>query len=198
MGLCEQLGPDFLGKLVLLVVGALITGLGLPWVLRTIDSNKQRQQKVFESDLARQTKLIDAQSALLDALTKVVWTWRYLAKEVVYYGAVGDTERYNKARATYEERVWHLLGELRTEISRARRLVSEAAFRELNQLYAYIVYDIDMKVRALADAVEPDLPGCRELADRFSNEVSAKLDDALLELAKQFHLTSGRPDAARD
>ena len=186
MEIGQLLGTDFLGKLVLLVLGALLTGLGLPWVLRSIDSNKQRQQKVFESELARQTKLIDSQSALLDALTKIVWTWRYLAKEVVYYGALAETDSYLKARAAYEERVWHLLGDLRTEISRARRLVSEAAFQELNQLYAYIVYDIDMKVRKLADAGEPDVLRCKELSDRFSNEVSARLDDALLELAKQF------------
>ena len=197
MEIGQLLGTDFLGKLVLLVLGALLTGLGLPWVMRSIDSNKQRQQKVFESELARQTKLIDSQSALLDALTKIVWTWRYLAKEVVYYGALAETDSYLKARAAYEERVWHLLVDLRTEISRARRLVSEAAFQELNQLYAYIVYDIDMKVRKLADAGEPDVLRCKELSDRFSNEVSARLDDALLELAKQFRLTSGRQDAAR-
>ena len=180
----------FVQQLTLLVLGALITGLGVPAVLRRIDARKLREQKQFEADLARQSKLLDAQAALLDEITRLVWAWRYLAKQVVYYGSRGNEERYGAARAKYEDAVWGLLDALRTQISKSRRLVSEGAFQRLNDLYGYVVHDLDMKVSDLAGRPDIDQVGCNQLASRFSTEVSGRLDDALFELAQELRLTS--------
>lgn len=180
----------FLQKLVLLLIGAVISGFGIPYVLNVIDSRKLRSQKEFEAALSRQSKLIDAQSALLDELTRLLWKWRYLAKGVVYYGARGDPDRFDTARKAYEDTVWGLLDEFRTEISRSRRLVSEKAFVDLNLLYEYVVHDLDQKVSNLANSGRMDSKVCTELADRFSKEVSKKLDDALYQLAGELNLTS--------
>lgn len=185
------ISEPFVRQVSLLLLGALITGFGVPYVLRLIDARKMREQTTFEAELARQCKLLDAQSALLDEITKLVWTWRYLAKQVVYYGSRGENERYAAAKAKYEDGVWDLLDGLRTQISKARRLVSEAAFERLNELYGYVVHDVDLKVSDLAGRLELDRAACSELAQRFSAEVSGRLDDALFELARELRLTSG-------
>jgi hypothetical protein len=185
--------PGFQQKVVLLLLAAVVSGFGIPYVLRAIDARKLREQKKFEAALSRQTKLIDAQSTLLDELTRLLWKWRYLAKGVAYYGARRDVDRFNAARKAYEDAVWGLLDEFRTEISRSRRLVSEAAFLDLNSLYEYVVYDLDQKISNLASADDIDSSACGQLADRFSKEVSKKLDDALYQLARELNLTSNTP-----
>ncbi|HEX5314578.1 MAG TPA: hypothetical protein VFX38_06725 [Gammaproteobacteria bacterium] len=184
------ISESFVQQVVLLLIAAAVTGFGLPYVLRLVDNRKLRQQKQFEAELARQNKLIEAQSALLDEITRLVWGWRYLAKQVVYYGTGDDTDRYAAASAAYEERVWKMLDGFRTEISKSRRLVSETAFRELNALYEYIVGDIDRKVGEFAGKPEINRKACAELSTRFTDEVSARLDDALFKLASELRLTS--------
>ena len=184
------ISESFVQQVALLVLGALITGFGVPYVLRLIDARKMREQKKLEAELARQGKLLDAQSALLDEITRLVWAWRYLAKQVVYYGSRGDNDRYMAAKTKYEDGVWGLLDSLRTQISKARRLVSEAAFERLNDLYGYVVHDVDLKVSDLAGRAELDRAACSVLAQRFSAEVSGRLDDAIFELACELRLTS--------
>ncbi len=182
--------PAFQEKLVLLILAAVISGFGIPYILKLVDNRKLREHKRFEAELSRQNKLIDAQSTLLDKVTEILWKWRYLAKGVVYYGARGDQKRYDAARQKYEDVVWGLLDEFRTEISRSRRLVSETAFQNLNVLYKYVVHDLDYEVSNLASNDILDKNACHELASRFSNEVSTRLDEALFELALELRLTS--------
>jgi hypothetical protein len=178
----------FLQNVALLLLAALVSGLGIPCVLKNIEDRKLKEQKRFGAELARQEKLIESQSKLLDDLTKLLWRWRYLAKSVVYYCALDNRKRYDTARVQYEDSVWEILNEFRTEISRARRLVSESAYRNLNSLYDYVVHDIDHKVSSLIADDKFDIQACRQMADRFSTEVSNKLDDALNELASELQL----------
>lgn len=182
------LNQGFLENIVLLVLTALITGFGIPWVLKRIEERKLREQKRFEADLARQGKIIDAQSKLLDDLSQLLWKWRYLAKKVVYYGAQENSERYDLARRQYDENVWDILNEFRAEISRSRRLVSERAYERLDSLYNYVVHDIDVKISDIIGQDGLDVKTSREMADRFSVEVSKKLDDALDDLASELNL----------
>jgi hypothetical protein len=158
----------FLEQIVLLVLTALITGFGIPIILRRIDEAKIRQGKIIE-----------AQSKLLDDLSQLLWKWRYMAKQVVYYGANGNRELYARARNEYNESIWLILHEFRVEISKARRLVSEKAYERLNGLYDYIVGDLDQKISAIIGAEKPDSLSCAAMASRFSNEVTKALDDAL-------------------
>lgn len=180
----------FLEKIILLLLTAAITGFGIPYILKRIEERKLREQKKFEADLSRQEKIIDAQSKLLDDLSQLLWKWRYLAKKVVYYGALGKTERerYDLARKQYDESSWDILQEFRSVISRSRRLVSEHAYERLNSLYDYIVGDIDQKVSQMIREVEPDSKESGDMADRFSKEVSRKLDDAINDLASELKL----------
>ena len=115
----------FLEKIILLVLTALISGYGIPYVLKRVEERRLREQKKFEADLVRQGKIIEAQSKLLDDLSQLLWKWRYLAKKVAYYSAQGNAEHFDLAKKQYEESVWDILNEFRAEISRSRRLVSE-------------------------------------------------------------------------
>jgi hypothetical protein len=182
---------DFLEKIILLALTALITGFGMPYVLKRIEERKQREQRKLEADLARQAKIIEAQSKLLDDLSRVLWKWRYLAKKVVYYGSEKSKERYEIARKEYDDSVWDILNEFRTEISRARRLVSEQAYEELQSLYDYIVRDIDRKISDIIKREELDAKSVQESSDlgpRFSLEVSQRIDDAIDRLASELGL----------
>ena len=182
------LDQAFLEKIILLVLTALLTGFGIPFVLKRVEERKLRAQKKFEADLARQGKIIEAQSKLLDDLSQLLWKWRYLAKKVVYYGAQENTERYDLARKQYDESVWDILNEFRAEISRSRRLVSERAYERLDSLYHYVVHDIDVKISDITRTEELDIKKSREMAERFSVEVSKKLDDAIDDLASELKL----------
>jgi hypothetical protein len=178
----------FLEKIVLLVLTALITGFGIPYVLKRVEERKLREQKKFEADLVRQGKILEAQSKLLDDLSGLLWKWRYLAKKVVYYGAQQNMKRYDLARKQYDESVWDILNEFRAEISRSRRLVSERAYERLDSLYEYVVHDIDVKISDIILMDELDVKKSKEIAERFSVEVSKKLDDAIDDLASELNL----------
>ena len=136
----------------------------------------------------REGKIIDAQAKLLDDLSRVLWRWRYLAKKVVYYAARKDADRYSDAAKNYEENVWDVLDQFRTEISRSRRLVSERAYERLDSLYDYVVHDLDVKITNVICGGGVDVEESSALAKRFSIEVSRRIDDAIDELAAELHL----------
>lgn len=182
---------DFLEKLVFLALTALVTGFGIPYVLKRIEDRKLRQQKQFEAELSRQTKIIEAQSKLLDDLSETLWKWRYQAKKVVYYGAEESKERFDDAAKEYDDGVWEILNEFSREISRSRRLVSEKAYQELRSLYDYIVRDIDPKISAINKRGELNRKTVEEseqLSVRFSSEVTQRIDDEIDRLASELDL----------
>ena len=183
-----SLSPTFLENIVLLILTALITGFGIPYVLKKVEARKLQEQKKFEAGLIRQGKIIESQSKLLDDLSGLLWKWRYLAKKVVYYGSEKNMERYDLARKQYDESVWDILQDFRAEISRSRRLVSENAFEKLNKLYGYVVYEIDQEISDLIKMEELDVERAIEIAQRFSEEVSKRLDDAIDDLASELNL----------
>jgi hypothetical protein len=183
-----NLDQSFLEKIILLLLTALITGIGIPRVMKNVEQKKLREQKKYEADIARQEKIIEAQSKLLDDLSELLWKWRYLAKKVVYYGAQGNRERCDLAKKEYDETSWDILQEFRAGISRSRRLISEHAFERLNALYDYIVRDIDVTISQMIRTDEIDIKASAEMAYRFSAEVSRKLDDAINDLASELNL----------
>ena len=181
---------DFFEKLIFLTLTALVTGFGVPYVLKQIENRKLRA-KEFEADLARQGKIIKAQSQLLDDLTRILWKWRYLAKKVTYYASESSKEQFEIARKEYDENVWELLNELRVQASKSRRLASEAAYKELLSFYNYVVHDIDRKISDLIKKGELDAATIEQsaaLSQRFSNEVSESIDEIIDHLAHELHL----------
>jgi hypothetical protein len=177
---------DFWEKLALLLSAAALSGLLAPLVLKQFEMRRTAEQKVREAQLARQAKLIDAQSALLDDLSRVLWEWRYAAMRVTYYGGLGDQERCTEANAAYGDVVWGLLSQIRFHTSRARWLISTDAFERLKAFYLRLI-EIDL---ALYRAGELDDPVKRslELADMnqvIFGQVTSDIDTILADIAAE-------------
>jgi len=178
----------FVENMILLLLTALVSGFGIPYVLKRIEERKLSEQKKFETDQARQSKIVEAQSNLLEELTQILWEWRYLAKKVLYYASGKNKELYQVAKTEYDGKVWDILDQFRVVISRSRRLVSEEAYRDLCLLYEYVVHDLDSKVSSIIEMDEPNVNKALILGGRFSTEVSQRLDDEIDSIADEMDL----------
>src|SRR5262249_13958543 len=129
-----RVSQEFLEKVVILLLTALLTGLVAPYVLKRIDDAKSVQQKILEADLARQAKVIEAQSKFLDDITETLWNWRYLSMKVAYYGMGDQGPSYAAARKGYDLQIWEVLKRLRNQINKSCTLASEDAYKMLVSL----------------------------------------------------------------
>jgi len=88
---------SFIQSFLVLLATALLTGLLVPFVKANMDERKLRQQKLFEADLARQGKVIEAQVELLENMAQMLWDFKLLALEVSYYKTYGQDQTKYKA-----------------------------------------------------------------------------------------------------
>lgn len=181
---------EFIQSVIVLLITALLSGFLIPYILKMVDDSKSQRQKITEAELQRQEKIIEAQSKLLDDITRLLWQWRYLSIKLTYYGGQNQGDNYAQARQQYDVTVWDILNALRTEISRARRLVSEAAYRQLLQLYTDIVQlDRDLCTLESLTGVEQRMAAV-EFNQRIYGTLSAQIDDVLRDLAVATKLIS--------
>jgi hypothetical protein len=161
-------------SIIIVLVTGLFSGLLIPYILKKIESNRE---------------ILKARSLLLDELTNTLWNWRYLSKKVVYYAASGD-ERYPDVANDYEDKIWDMLNDFRIQTSKARRLLSEKAYIEFEAFYKYITHDIDVQVSSLIAQKDGKnhTKKATELSERFSEEVSKRIDDMLKKVAGEFGL----------
>ena len=192
-----KISSDFVEKLMILVLTAILTGFLVPYILTRVDAAKSKEQKLFEADVARQAKLIDAQAKFLDDITEALWQWRYLSIRVTFHADDSAEERYTASVKDYEGKIWDTLSKLRNEISKSRRLVSEEAYKSLVSLYDHIT-DLDSE---LAGFVRADLPrqkriaAVAELQKMLRWEMTAKLDEVIDMLAREVGLKQLRKGA---
>lgn len=196
---------QFVENAVLLLLTALITGLIVPVVLRRIDEGRQeiqsaaqelrlREQKRFEADLARQTKVIDAQGAFLNTIADLLWEYQLLFIAVPYYHQFPQQRgRYLEAVQEYHAKAGECLGRIRAEISKGMRLTTRAMFEELKDLYYRDLFDYDLRLTRL---VEKDMAGATENTPEWSlvqrlavEDLSTAVDDILGRLATALHLS---------
>jgi hypothetical protein len=193
-----KISHDFVEKLTILVLTAVLTGFLVPYILKRVDEAKSKEQKLFEADVARQAKLIDAQAKFLDEITEALWHWRYLSIRVTFHADDPTEERYTAAVEDYEGKIWDVLSSLRNLISKSRRLVSEEAYKSLVSLYDRIT-ELDSQ---LAQFVRTDLPRQRRIAavadlqKTLRWEMTAKLDEVIDMLAREVGLKELRNAAS--
>ena len=176
-----NISKTFVEGIATLVVTAILSGFLIPYILKKIDDQKTRQSKIIE-----------AQAKFLDDISQLLWKWRYMCIKVAYYGSRDNEERYNTARKEYDEGVWDVLNQIRGEISRSRRLVSEKAYQELVALYREIV-ELDNKLSALMvneRLNEKQRQELSELNQFIYEQVTMKIDDMLNFLASELRLKS--------
>lgn len=172
------------------IVTALLAGLLVPLVLKIVESRKANSLKRLEASLARQAKIIEAQAALLDDLTKALWSWRYQLMRVTYAGAEQSEEALDTAWKAYDLAMWDSLHAIRVQTTRARRLVSQGAYRTLLAQYEEIV-DVGRRLgasmRLEAGVRKRDL---EELNHEVFTKLSKAIDDALHMVAEEVRLIS--------
>lgn len=207
---------SFEQSVILLLMTAGLTGIGAPFILRKVDERRDRRQgqlneerlraqKVFEADLARQSKTIDAQVALLETLSKMVWDFQMLSLEPSYYALSRDEARYKDAVQRYEVESWAWLGQVRAEISKARRLVSPGLFEQLLSYYYDTLIQMDMELSDLIRkaatgkwpaSVEAMAEAWRRNHSAIFTGLAEKNDELLGNLAEEFRLTKPSAEPA--
>ena len=185
-----QLTQDFWESALLLLAAALLTGFLVPYALKRIDEAKSVELKVREAEIARQAKMIEAQSKFLDETTEVLWAWRYLSMKIAFDGHNSLEERYAASNLEYQKGIWDVLSKLRNQTSKARRVVSESGYKKMVSLYDQIV-ELDGRIDSIVRAKMP--PESRVTAfgpiqEQLRYEMTEKLDATLYGLAQEVRL----------
>ena len=180
-------GETFIQGLLLLLITAGLTGLLVPYIKGRIDDKKYRQQKLFEAQLARQSKVIEAQVTLLENLSQLLWEFQYAALKVSYYGHGSNRERYENALKEYDAQSWGLMTKIGTEIGKAQRLVSDNSYRALKDFYYNWMVDIDNRISTL-EYRKAALSDWKNHHDFVYIEGARKIEDVLAQLAKELRL----------
>ncbi len=185
---------DFIENIIVLILTAVLTGVIVPYILRQIEERKTRSQKKFEADIARQDKIIEAQSSLMDDISHILWEWRYMSIKVAYYGSSNEKEKYNLIRKEYDENIWNILNRFRNEITKARRLASDNSYEELLKFYGFVI-DLDKKISTIIRNRELNEDQMMELAE-INNiiylDATKKIDDIIDFLARDLHLKENK------
>jgi hypothetical protein len=199
-------------NLILLLVTAALTGLLVPIVKDLIDQRRLAKQSVFEderlraqrefeAELARQTKIIDAQAELLDELARTLWGFEKLVLRFTYYGAGGDFNKFVQAFDTFDSEAWDLLADLLAVTSKARRLAPPEAHEKLQGLYRELVEEVSPAVEPMrhfkADC-ESTLSAdqraeCLRLNRLVYDHLAPHIDEVLAGLADDFRLSARQP-----
>lgn len=175
----------FVEKVVMLLITAGLTGFLIPVVTQNISSNQLQEQRLFETELARESAIIEAQIALIDKLSDLLWEYQLLAIEVTYYQPHEDQNNYIAAVSMYDEKAGELLGKIRAEISKSLRLTSLDTYERLIALYYHDLIELDVNLRMLIEGQSDDWLGLNQYA---VDELSVNVDNVINNLAMQTNL----------
>jgi hypothetical protein len=129
----------------------------------------QQRLKTYEADLARQSKIIEQQEALIQRLSSLLWEFQLALLAPIYYGqpafrlqqstdqqeesSSGDAQSkasaYDDAAKNYVANAGRLLGSIRAEIGGALRLVPADQWNILKGLYYKELLPLDVEVTKL-------------------------------------------------
>lgn len=143
------------------------------------------EQRLFETELARENAIISAQVVLIDKLTDLLWEYQLLAIEVTYYQSHEDQTNYVAAVAEYDAKAGDLLGKIRAEISKSLRLTSIETYNRLIQLYYDDLIELDVNLRILIEGVSDDWLSLNQYA---VYTLSVNVDNVINDLAFELNL----------
>jgi hypothetical protein len=193
-----NVSQDFLEKVGLLVLTALVTGFAAPFILKRIEERKARDQKRFDADLARQAKLIDAQVTLIENFARLIWEFQLSLINVTYYRGM-NPDMYDQARRSYDERSAMMLRSIRAEISKSIRLVPAAMYGDLKALYYDELLVLDSRLSEIQKG-NYDTPATRGAWQALNHyavyELSEKVDALTDRLASTLGLKAASDTVA--
>lgn len=191
---------SFIENVVILLFTASLTGVLVPLLFRRIDEQKNREQKIFEAELSRQNKIIEAQVKLLEDLSALLWEYQLLLIEVPYCRQFPERNLYPAALKKYEENSGRLLSKIRAEISKALRLTPYNIYEELKKFYYQQLLQLDLTVSQLAtsDTRKQDKIGEWEQLNRYAvGDLSEIVDNIIDKLASELSLKAGASGPSR-
>ena len=176
----------FLEKVLLLLLGATITGIFVPIVKSSMDKRQFEQQKRFEATVARQAEILKTQSNFLREFAEYVWEFQLSALQVSYYR--GSSEKlFKEAVSKYDEQSWLNLMKIRAAVGGARWYTSDTTYALLNAFIDdWLIYEVDLKLMNLIRKGEN--AKWTEFHSRLFNESKIKTNAILLALAEDYGL----------
>lgn len=178
---------------------AALTGLLVPVIKARLDERRYRDQKVFESELARQGKIIDAQAAILDDLSELFSGFLLRALALTYYAERRNAAQLEETRnqynakldeawKQYDDEAWRFYARLRVDTSKVQRLTTAQVTAELEALREWF-QKFDLEVTKAHEA-RADAEAFYGLRDRINQGVAA-VDRALTSIAHELRLGPG-------
>jgi hypothetical protein len=143
--------PSFMETTALLVVTALLTGFLVPRVKGRMDTKNLKKQQAFQAEIARRSKLVDAQAELLEVLADVLGGLRMLYTKIAFYARDSRDEEFQLAFEDFEKRSWDFFAGYRTQLSKAGRLTSQGTRDELRHLYYCVLMPTDRRLYILVN-----------------------------------------------
>jgi hypothetical protein len=182
---------EFLEKALLLILGAVLTGLLVPFVKTRLDETSARRKTILEAELARQSELIAAQIKLLSQFSEVTWKFLFAAFKVSYTQAWEDEKAQHEAYSAYGPLSWELLTQIRAVISTATRLTSKASQERLMRTYDWLIHLDDQVSIRVDKKVSSSEEWMTFHQDNFL-AASKMVDEAIESLARDLHLSASQ------
>ncbi len=216
---------SFVKNLVLSLVLIGLSSLLIPLVLKQIDDRRADDQQRLQDELARQDKVIDAQSTLLRTMAADFWDYEFYASDVVISRdkRFGQADWHQRAVANYYLKTGPLLGKMRAEISTLLQLSPPANYESFLRVYNGEVLPLDacllelmnieattMATPAATPLADPQPARCLAAPGKFagaswdtlaagvvSQDLNQSLDREFASLARAFRLEDPFADASQ-
>ncbi len=155
----------------------ILTGLLVPSVLKWWETYLDRKRE-------KNKEIRDHQLQLAEQLTKATWKWRFLAKQICYYGIDykkpgSYQERFQKATSDYENEVWTLFTEVKSLKAASMVWFPLHAAEIIEKLYAYIK-GIDSTLTQLVNEANDGIDHSNdfdEWSEKFTEIVSSEIEN---------------------
>ncbi len=178
---------EFLEGAGLILVAAILTGMLVPLIKSRMDQTAFKKQRLFEAAIARQSRVIGAQTSFLAEFSKDIWEYHMRLQKVSHYRIVGDDEEYQKALAEYKNAVWDSLHKLRSAIGSASWFTSDETHQALTSYYESWFVRLDQTLREFIDG-DYDTERWRQRHFQVHYEAGTKNYALLRQLADEFGL----------
>ena len=176
-------GAYFVQRAILLILAALLSGLVVPLIFKSIDQSRERQQFIYR-----------AQSQLFSDVSEVLLTYETLALDVSWYGTkdARNPELQRKAFSKYSDRMVEIQTKLALQSARAQTLTSAPIGKKLDAFLEEIYKSQDTPINKLWTECETR---CNWELQHTKSEAMAKKAIALIsEIAKDLGLV--KPSSA--
>jgi hypothetical protein len=178
--------PAFIQSLLLVLVIAVLAVVLVPPLKARMDRHRLRAERRFQAEVTRQEIVIESQAELLGNISELLWGLVTMALEVAYHKREPAGEQLAaEAFQLYNDQVWDYLADLRSEVSKATRLVSPQAAEQLDGVRQEWLDKAHMLLVKLARLEEASKEQWKSYDDYLLDEFSARVDSVISAIAQE-------------